>query len=125
MLKPFLQRHIFASEEQAVRALLRDHVLHQIETLRARVSAQLPQQAGSAQAPSGAGEHQRVGHARERTAALKEIDKLEKSIAELIAYENEVVYPLATQQVAIDFDDGVKVNYAKFGRALRRIAGVS
>ncbi len=35
MLKPFLQRHIFASEEQAVRSLLRDHVLHQIDTLRA------------------------------------------------------------------------------------------
>ena len=35
MLKPFLQRHIFTSEEQAVRSLLRDHVLHQVETLRA------------------------------------------------------------------------------------------
>ena len=35
MLKPFLQRHIFASEEQAIRSLLRDHVLLQIDTLRA------------------------------------------------------------------------------------------
>ena len=35
MLKPFLQRRIFASEEQAIRSLLRDHVLHQIDTLRA------------------------------------------------------------------------------------------
>jgi type II restriction/modification system DNA methylase subunit YeeA len=62
---------------------------------------------------------------RERTAALKEIDKLEKSIAELTGYENEVLYPLATQQVAIDLDDGVKVNYVKFGKALRKIVGVS
>ena len=62
---------------------------------------------------------------REKSAALKEIGKLEKSIAELTAYENEVLYPLATQQVAIDLDDGVKVNYNKLGRALRRIVGVS
>ena len=62
---------------------------------------------------------------RERTAALREIDKLEKSIAELTGYENEVLYPLATQQVAIDLDDGVKVNYVKFGKALRKIVGVS
>jgi hypothetical protein len=62
---------------------------------------------------------------RERTTALKEIDRLEKSIAELTAYENEVLYPLATQQVAIDLDDGVKVNYNKLGKALRKIVGVS
>ena len=34
ILSPFLQRHIFVSEEQAIRSLLRDHVLHQIDTLR-------------------------------------------------------------------------------------------
>jgi hypothetical protein len=62
---------------------------------------------------------------REKTAALKEIGKLEKSIAELTAYEGEVLYPLATQQVAIDLDDGVKVNYNKLGKALRKIVGVS
>jgi hypothetical protein len=27
--------------------------------------------------------------------------------------------------VAIDLDDGVKVNYVKFGKALRKIVGVS
>jgi hypothetical protein len=36
-----------------------------------------------------------------------------------------VLYPLATQQVAIDLDDGVKVNYNKLGKALRKIVGVS
>ena len=62
---------------------------------------------------------------RDKTAALKEIDKVDKMIAELAAYEREVLYPLATQQVAIDLDDGVKVNYAKFGKALKRIVGVT
>jgi len=32
-----------------------------------------------------------------------------------------VLYPLATQRIEIDLDDGVKVNYAKFGKALRPI----
>jgi len=62
---------------------------------------------------------------RDKTAALKEIDKVDKMIAELAAYEREVLYPLATQQVAIDLDEGVKVNYAKFGKAVKRIVGVT
>ncbi|HRX03644.1 MAG TPA: class I SAM-dependent DNA methyltransferase, partial [Anaerolineae bacterium] len=62
---------------------------------------------------------------RDKTAALKEIDKVEKMIAELAEYERDVLYPLATQQVAIDLDDGVKVNYNKLGKALRKITGLS
>ncbi|MDO8843847.1 BREX-1 system adenine-specific DNA-methyltransferase PglX [Methylicorpusculum sp.] len=45
----------------------------------------------------------------EKTKALKEIEKINKIIAELAAYEREVLYPLATQQIDIDLDDGVKV----------------
>jgi hypothetical protein len=36
-----------------------------------------------------------------------------------------VLYPLATKQVEIDLDDGVKVNYPKFGHALKKITGLS
>jgi type II restriction/modification system DNA methylase subunit YeeA len=62
--------------------------------------------------------------ASERTKALKEIEKLNKTIEELADYEREVIYPLATEQVAIDLDDGVKVNYGKFGNALKKIPGL-
>lgn len=62
---------------------------------------------------------------RDKTNALKEIDKLDKTLRELADYENDILYPLATQQVQIDLDDGVKVNYNKFGRALKPIAGLS
>ena len=48
----------------------------------------------------------------------------DKTLAELTAYENGILCPLPTQQVNIDLDDGVKVNYAKFGRALRNIPGL-
>ena len=61
----------------------------------------------------------------EKTKALKEIEKITKMIAEMEEYEREVLYPLATEQVEIDLDDGVKVNYPKFGSALKKITGLS
>ena len=61
----------------------------------------------------------------EKTKALKEIEKISKMITELEEYEREVLYPLATKQVEIDLDDGVKVNYNKLGSALKKIAGLS
>lgn len=60
----------------------------------------------------------------DRTKALKESDRLSKVLAELDDYEREVLYPLATQQIEIDLDDGVKVNYLKFGAALKKIVGL-
>lgn len=60
----------------------------------------------------------------EKTKALKEIETHKKMINELDAYEREVMYPLATQQLEIDLDDGVKVNYLKFGAALKKIPGL-
>jgi hypothetical protein len=60
----------------------------------------------------------------DRTRALKETDRLNKVLAELDDYERDVIYPLATQQIEIDLDDGVKVNYLKFGAALKKIVGL-
>ncbi len=62
--------------------------------------------------------------AGEKTKALKEIESLRKMIEELDSYEREILYPLATEQLEIDLDDGVKVNYQKFGPALRKIPGL-
>lgn len=60
----------------------------------------------------------------EKTKAIKETEKLKKAIVELEEYEREVLYPLATKQVEINLDDGVKVNYLKFGAALKKIPGL-
>ncbi len=60
----------------------------------------------------------------EKAKALKEIEKLTKTIVELEDYEREILYPLATEQIEIDLDDGVKVNYVKFGKALKNIPGL-
>ena len=61
----------------------------------------------------------------DKTRALQEIEKIAKTLVELDAYERETLYPLATRQVAIDLDDGVKANYPKFGKALKKVTGLS
>ncbi len=60
----------------------------------------------------------------ERIRALKEIDKIKKIYDGLEKYEQDVIFPLATQRIEIDLDDGVRVNYPKFGAALKKIAGL-
>lgn len=60
----------------------------------------------------------------EKTKALKRIEELKKILAELDDYERETLYPLATHQVALDLDNGVKFNYGQFGAALKKIPGL-
>jgi hypothetical protein len=60
----------------------------------------------------------------EKTKALKQIEELKKILVELDDYERDTLYPLATHQVELDLDDGVKVNYAKLGAALKKIPGL-
>ena len=60
----------------------------------------------------------------ERAGGAKEADRLRKIIVELNAYEHDVLYPKASENIAIDLDDGVKTNYPKFGEALKRIPGL-
>ena len=60
----------------------------------------------------------------ERSDNAKEADRLRKILLELDEYEHDVLYPLASQNIAIDLDDGVKTNYPKFGAALKKIAGL-
>ncbi len=64
------------------------------------------------------------GTPRETAAAAKEVDRLRKVLSELDEYEHDVLYPLATQQVGIDLDEGVKANYPKLGAALKKIPGL-
>jgi len=57
---------------------------------------------------------------RDKMLTGKEIDRLKDVIAELEAWESKVILPLAEKRIEIDLDDGVKVNYGKFGEALKR-----
>ncbi len=62
--------------------------------------------------------------AAEKTKALKETENIKKIIEETDVYERDILYPLATKQIEIDLDDGVKVNYQKFGTAVKKIPGL-
>lgn len=61
--------------------------------------------------------------AREKTAAIKEIDKLELMLKDCREYE-KTLFTIATQKISIDLDDGVKVNYQKFKDVLVPIKGL-
>lgn len=60
----------------------------------------------------------------ERADNNKEADRLRKVLLELREYEHDVLYPLATENIALNLDDGVRVNYPKLGSALRKIPGL-
>ena len=60
-----------------------------------------------------------------RASDVREASKVRGQIAELEQWEREVIYPLAHERVTIDLDDGVKVNYNKFPRALAKVPGLS
>lgn len=60
----------------------------------------------------------------ERANNARESDRLRKVLVELSEYEHDVLYPLATQQIAIDLDDGVKANYPRFGASLKKFPGL-
>lgn len=56
----------------------------------------------------------------ERVKLSKQLDKIKAQSDELHTYE-EKIHHLADQFIAIDLDDGVKVNYAKFQDVLAKI----
>lgn len=55
----------------------------------------------------------------DKIKASKRREELEKIVKEVTDYERDILYPLATERKEIDLDDGVKVNYLKFGKALK------
>lgn len=60
----------------------------------------------------------------ERVGNAREADRLRKILVELNEYEHDTLYPKASENVAIDLDDGVKTNYPKLGAALKKIDGL-
>ena len=69
--------------------------------------------------------HRGFARQSEKTKSIKEIEKLKKILVELEDWERDVLYPLTTRRVEIGLDDGVKVNYNKFGTALKKASGLS
>lgn len=66
-----------------------------------------------------------TGSSSEATRATKQKDKYRAVLLELQEYERDILYPLATERISINLDDGVLVNYNKFGKAIKEIAGLN
>jgi type II restriction/modification system DNA methylase subunit YeeA len=59
-----------------------------------------------------------------RNKLAKEVEKLKKKNAELLAYDEQLRH-YADMRITLDLDDGVKVNYAKFGDLLAEVKAVT
>ena len=67
----------------------------------------------------------RIATASERAALLttverRNLSKMQKDLDECLEY-HDVLHEVADQQIGFDLDDGVVVNYAKFGDVLAKI----
>ena len=127
--KDHLQRYqnrpiywLFQSPKGAFRALIYMHryrpdtvggVLGYLRSLQTKIDNQLDvaMRIGADESKS----------ASERVQANKDVVKYARSKKELDEYEKNVLYPLSTERIEIDLDDGVKVNYRKFGAALAKV----
>ena len=65
------------------------------------------------------------GSVSEQNKARKEIDRINMMLEDCMEYEKEILYPLATERIALDLDDGVLVNYNKLGSAVAKVAGLN
>ena len=61
----------------------------------------------------------------EEAKTRKNIDRWRSMVGDLTIWERNVVYPLATERITLDLDDGVKVNYGKLGAILTPIKGLN
>lgn len=66
-----------------------------------------------------------TGSSTEQIRAEKEINRLKLIIMELVDYERDIFRPLAIDRIGLDLDYGVLVNYNKFGKAIKEVAGLN
>ncbi len=59
-----------------------------------------------------------------RNKLAKEVEKLKKKHVELLAYDEQLRHH-ADMRITLDLDDGVKVNYGKFGELLAEVKAVT
>ena len=59
-----------------------------------------------------------------RNKLATEVEKLKKKHVELLAYDEQLRH-YADMRITLDLDDGVKVNYGKFGDLLAEVRAVT
>ncbi|WP_270698113.1 BREX-1 system adenine-specific DNA-methyltransferase PglX [Aeromonas sp. QDB05] len=127
-LKTYKKRPIYwlfsSGKEKAFECLVYLHRYNESTLPRMRteyVTPLLGQMAGRIerlrlqQAEAGTAEAKRIG---------KEIDTLSKQLTELRAFDDELKHH-ADMRITLDLDDGVKVNYGKFGNLLSEVKAIT
>lgn len=67
-----------------------------------------------------------IGHLErsKSVADQKRADTYRKALTECEDYERDTLFPLASRRLPIDLDDGVLVNYLRFGQVLQKIPAI-
>ena len=86
-----------------------------VTPLQSRMAARIDQLGGDVDTASSSAE---------RNRKQKEKDKLVKQLEELRKFDEELRH-YADQRISLDLDDGVKVNYGKFGNLLSEVKAIT
>ncbi len=117
---------LFSSGKQgAFQALVYLHRYHEGTLARMRMEYVVPLQGKLAARIDKLGDDIQAASSSAQAKRLqKERDQLAKQLEELRRYDEQLRH-YADQRIALDLDDGVKVNYAKFGNLLAEVKTVT
>ena len=117
---------LFSSGKQrAFQCLVYLHRYHEGTLARMRTEYVIPLQGQiAARIEQLEGDKAKATSTSHRNRLQKDQDNLKKQQAELLAFEEKLKHA-AEQKISIDLDDGVKVNYAKFGDLLAEAMAVT
>jgi len=126
-LKRYKKRPIywlFSSPSGAFNALIYMH-RYTPDTLNTMLNGYLKEYQEKLKAQNTQLDHvKNVGTDREKISAEKEQARISKVLIELQEYDREL-FKIATERIAIDLDEGVLVNYNKFGEVIKPVSGLN
>jgi hypothetical protein len=115
---------LFSSPSGAFNALIYMH-RYTPDTLNTMLNGYLKEYQEKLKAQDTQLDHvKNVGTDREKISAEKEQARISKVLIELQEYDREL-FKIATERIAIDLDDGVLVNYNKFGHVIKQVSGLN
>ena len=128
-LSPYKKRPIYwlfsSGKERAFQALVYLHRYHEGTLSRMRTEYVIPLQGKiTSRIDQFADDIQKATSTSHRKKMEKERDKLLKQRTELQVFDEKLRH-YADQRIQLDLDDGVKVNYGKFGDLLAEVKAVT
>lgn len=128
-LQTYKKRPIYwlfsSGKQRAFQCLVYLHRYHEGTLARMRTEYIIPLQGKmAARIEQLASETQKASSSSQRKTLEKERDKLLKHQTELRAFDEKLRH-YADQRITLDLDDGVKVNYGKFGDLLAEVKAVT